>query len=856
MGNFLRGMGVLVAAGLAMMTTAWAQTAEPPGRVGRLAYVNGTVSFHDRDETNWQPAAINYPLTSGDSLWTEPNGRAEVYVGGTRLRMQGNTQLETLALTDEQFQLRISQGRIDAKTVGLPQGQQVEILTPRGTVMLVGDGDYMIEAGTTEDATRVGVRAGSARVIASNGTELIVRAGEIGVLKGTEPPVFETVRMATPPMPPEWAARDRQLVTTQSVQYVPTGMTGVEELDYYGTWSTVGDYGRVWSPRTVPAGWAPYRQGRWRWVDPWGWTWIDDQPWGFAPSHYGRWVNHTGRWYWVPPERQARPVYAPAVVGFVDIAAAGAALAIGASVGQPVGWFPLGPREVYVPPYSADRAYIRRVNAAYVRDQAIIDRRIEYAERYRRDARFDDRRDDRRDGRPGDVRRDGRPGPGDDRDRLVFANQRFATVVPQQAFLRGDRVDRAAIRVDPARLARVQAAPVAAPTVAATGTVTTPPAEPGKAPAPDAKTPGTPAPGAAQPRADVQRAPLADIPVLGRPSRQDRPTTTAPGPQISRTQPAGQTAPGAAAPTERQLPNLRTRDGRETDRAAPTQAAPTAPAPAPAKPGEPPVAAPPTKPGEPAKPGEPPVAAPGAKPGEPAKPGDRPVATPPGKADDPAKPTQAAPARPSEPGKPGDKPGEPPKAAEPPKPPVSPPTTAEPPKPPVTPPKAAEPPKAPVVPPKAAEPPKPPVTPPKAAEPPKPPVTPPTTAEPPKPPVTPPKAAEPPKAPVAPPKAAEPPRQAPPPAQQAKPPEPPRPAPQAAPPQRPAPPPQQAAPPPQPKPQAPPPQQARPPAPPAPAPAAPPPQQAKPPAPPPQPQAAPPQQAKQPPGRDDDDRRR
>ncbi|MGE3647465.1 MAG: DUF6600 domain-containing protein, partial [Reyranellaceae bacterium] len=704
MGKFLRGLGVLAAAALvtAAISSVRAQSADPPARVGRIAFVNGTVSFHDRDDTNWQPAAINYPMTSGNALWTEPNGRAELFVGGTRIRMQGSTQLETLALTDDQFQLRISQGRIDVKPVGLQQGQPIEVLTPRGSAMLIGDGDYMVEAGTTDDATRVGVRAGSARVVASNGSELVVHAGEIGVLTGTSPPRFETVRQATPSMPSEWAARDRQIVATQAAQYVPTSMTGYESLDYYGTWSTVGDYGRVWSPRNVPVGWEPYRQGRWRWVDPWGWTWIDDQPWGFAPSHYGRWVNQSGRWYWVPPAREARPVYAPAVVGFVDVAAGAATLAIAASIGTPVGWFPLGPREVYVPPYTADRAYIRRVNAAYVRNEADIDRRIDYAARYR-NRHVDDRRDDPR--RPG-VR------PAPNNDRPTFINQRFATVVPQQVFVRGDRVDRAAIRVDADRLARVQAAPVAAPVVATTA----PPVQPGKAPAPAAKPGQPPAPpqGAA-----VQRAPLADIPVLGRPEPQARPNVRAPGPQISRTQAP---APGATGtPAERQLPNLRTRDGREVERASPGRAAPVAP---PTKPGEPQKPVDQVKPGAAAKPPEPPVATP------PAKPGERP------------RPGQAGPAHPPE-GKPGDRP----QAAEPPKPPAAPPKAAQPPSPPAAPPaQQAKPPALPHPAPQAA--------PPKAAQPPSPPAAPPAQqAKPPAPPhpapqAAPPKAAQPPSPPA------------------------------------------------------------------------------------------------------------
>jgi hypothetical protein len=73
----------------------------------------------------------------------------------------------------------------------------------------------------------------------------------------------------------------------------------------------------VWTPSTVRSDWAPYRYGRWAWVRPWGWTWVDDAPWGFAPFHYGRWVSWRGRWGWVPGSYVARPVFAPALVAWL-----------------------------------------------------------------------------------------------------------------------------------------------------------------------------------------------------------------------------------------------------------------------------------------------------------------------------------------------------------------------------------------------------------------------------------------------------------------------------------------------------------------------------------------------------------
>ena len=52
----------------------------------------------------------------------------------------------------------------------------------------------------------------------------------------------------------------------------------------------IPEYGTVWFPHVTIVGWAPYRYGHWAWISPWGWTWVDDAPWGFAPFHYGRWV--------------------------------------------------------------------------------------------------------------------------------------------------------------------------------------------------------------------------------------------------------------------------------------------------------------------------------------------------------------------------------------------------------------------------------------------------------------------------------------------------------------------------------------------------------------------------------------
>jgi len=157
-----------------------------------------------------------------------------------------------------------------------------------------------------------------------------------------------------------WALdRDEREDQSDSANYVSREMTGYEDLDEYGDWSYVADYGTCWRPRVLVAGWAPYRFGHWSWVGPWGWTWVEDEPWGFAPFHYGRWAFAGTGWLWVPGPSVVRPVYAPALVAWVG---GGPGFNFSFSFGAGVGWFPLAPGEVFIPGYRVSRVYVNNVN--------------------------------------------------------------------------------------------------------------------------------------------------------------------------------------------------------------------------------------------------------------------------------------------------------------------------------------------------------------------------------------------------------------------------------------------------------------------------------------------------------------
>jgi hypothetical protein len=203
-----------------------------------------------------------------------------------------------------------------------------------------------------------------------------------------------------------------------SSRYVSSQTTGYDMLDRYGRWDTLADSETVWFPTSVPDDWAPYRFGHWDSIAPWGWTWIDDQPWGFAPFHYGRWINVDGHWGWVPGAVVPHPVYAPALVAFIDTP--------GDSDGDPdggpgVGWFPLGPDDDYAPWYDAGPAYVDGVNRAFH-------------------------------GHFHDFGPHGYGDRGREAWRAQYFNRRFATVVSRAAFANAARVDRALMRMPADRL--------------------------------------------------------------------------------------------------------------------------------------------------------------------------------------------------------------------------------------------------------------------------------------------------------------------------------------------------------------------------------------------------------------------
>ncbi len=329
---------------------------DPPGRVARLNYIDGSVSFQPADERDWVDATLNRPLMTGDNLWTDENSRAELHVGSTAVRLGEKTGMTLLEVSDRAVQIRLAMGSLIVNVRHVDDQDAYEIDTPNVAFVITQPGDYRVDVSPDDYRTDVTVWRGRGDVTGGGSTYTIV-ANQVASLTGNDRLDHEVSQVADNDALDAWASeRDRREADSDSGEYVSSNMTGSEDLGSYGDWSYVAEYGYVWRPAGLAPGWAPYRFGRWVWAGSWGWTWVADEPWGFAPFHYGRWAFAGNGWVWVPGPRVVRPVYAPALVGWI-----GGGPASNRRVGA-VGWFPLAPGEVFIPAYKASGIYVNRIN--------------------------------------------------------------------------------------------------------------------------------------------------------------------------------------------------------------------------------------------------------------------------------------------------------------------------------------------------------------------------------------------------------------------------------------------------------------------------------------------------------------
>jgi uncharacterized protein DUF6600/FecR-like protein len=344
------------------------------GSVG-IARTNADADSANNGQPDWVEATVNTPVSIGDRIYARNGSHASIALTGHDfVRLNPEASLDVLALADRRTQLALRSGSAIFDVGQLASDELYEVATPCGSVDFAQPGLYQV--GLDGDNAVISVLNGVARVVGVEGSGDINR-GQVFTLACSTPSEAAASSIA-PNLAGEIVDgyyRDRYAKvydgryrnydtyiadpyfydpyrTSPSCQYVTADIPGLYDLDYYGDWSNVSDYGYCWAPR-VSAGWAPFHSGYWDMDDLWGPTWVANESWGWAPYHYGRWAYVSDRWFWVP-EVRTRSAYCPAPVAFF-------------SVGEQIAWVPLGPREVYVPRY-----YDRNFSPRYLASADVI----------------------------------------------------------------------------------------------------------------------------------------------------------------------------------------------------------------------------------------------------------------------------------------------------------------------------------------------------------------------------------------------------------------------------------------------------------------------------------------------------
>lgn len=353
-----------VACGALLAASAGAAWADPLARAGRVADVTGTAWLFDPEAKTWVRVLRNQTIGQGDQMRTDARSRVTVRVGSSTVWLDEQSDMEVLQMDDVGTMLRVAAGDVALRLRTAQTAQDTRIQTREGVISPEMEGLFRIDQ--LDRGSRLAVLQGRAQFDSDPGAPVQrawLREGEQAEFWWAESPRIERQAVSRDKFSAWFLAQDQAegALTLGDEPYVSPEMTGAEDLNQNGNWEVAAEYGNVWIPTRVAAGWEPYRDGSWVWTRQWGWSWVDNAPWGFAPFHYGRWIQHRGRWAWAPGRFEPRPAYSPAMVAWVGGPQVSVGITIGGTRRPPqTGWAPLPPRQNYVPSYPHSPQYTER----------------------------------------------------------------------------------------------------------------------------------------------------------------------------------------------------------------------------------------------------------------------------------------------------------------------------------------------------------------------------------------------------------------------------------------------------------------------------------------------------------------
>ncbi|WP_047495195.1 FecR family protein [Terriglobus sp. TAA 43] len=273
-------------------------------RIVRLSQANGKVEMDRNIGRGFEAAFNNLPITQSARLKTD-EGSAEVeFEDGTTLRLIPQTEVDFTQLGRTTIGATISSMNVLRGTV------YVSLNKTKGNTFDLTSGDGVIKPRPGAHL-RLEVKDPESRLsVISGSVDFTNTAGsyEVGKMKSL---IFNTTTHVSADLIAgiedasfdEW---DEQQTEYHKRYFHGNALAGsgssygLADLNYYGAFSDVDGCGRVWRPYFASAAWDPYASGIWALYPGSGYSWVSPYPWGWAPFHYGSWLQCGGGWGWQP----------------------------------------------------------------------------------------------------------------------------------------------------------------------------------------------------------------------------------------------------------------------------------------------------------------------------------------------------------------------------------------------------------------------------------------------------------------------------------------------------------------------------------------------------------------------------
>ena len=121
---------------LVLATASGTALADPPGRVARIGYLSGQVSFQPAGDDRWAEVSLNRPLGTGDRLYTDRDSRAEMEIGAATIRLDERSTFTLLNLDDDLAQVELTEGVLNLRVFSLKNVKIYEFDTPTFAFLL------------------------------------------------------------------------------------------------------------------------------------------------------------------------------------------------------------------------------------------------------------------------------------------------------------------------------------------------------------------------------------------------------------------------------------------------------------------------------------------------------------------------------------------------------------------------------------------------------------------------------------------------------------------------------------------------------------------------------------------------